>query len=418
MIGRTLSSRYQVTAKLGEGGIGTVYKAFDTNLDRTVAIKVLREENIATAERRLRFVQEAKAASALNHPNIVTVYDIDQDDSTYFLVMEHVVGSPLDQLKSMSPRQRLQLALQIADALSAAHSAGIVHRDVKPHNIMVTTGGLVKVLDFGLAKLVQRGDSTDPEATQTMQNQGCETAFMGTIAYVSPEQAEGRSVDSRSDIFSFGLVLYEMLVGRHPFVAESVISTLSGILNRRPQPLPSEIPHDVQQIVYRCLQKNPDQRFQTMKDVKIALERYLDQSSSIAASNQDSKHGIAVLPFVNLNRDPEGEFFSDGLTEELIATLSQSEGLRVISQTSISRFKNIAEDVWDLGGSLGVTAIVEGSVRRVDKRWRIAARLIDVVRGHNLWSQQFDRDVADILAIQEELAKGIVQALSSKLASP
>jgi len=285
MIGKTLG-HYQITEKLGEGGMGLVYKAQDLHLDRFVALKILPPEKVADPERKRRFVQEAKSASALNHPNIIHVYDIDQSEGTDFIAMEYVDGKTLDEL---TPRKGLRLgdtlryAAQIADALAAAHSAGIVHRDLKPANVMVTDKGLVKVLDFGLAKLTEPVESDEFMATETLQPHTEEGTIVGTVAYMSPEQAEGKKVDARSDIFSLGSVLYEMVTGQKAFQGTSKMSTLAAILHQEPKPVSAVmqvIPADLEKLINRCLRKDPARRIQHMDDVKLALDELKEDSEA------------------------------------------------------------------------------------------------------------------------------------------
>ncbi|MGA2147990.1 MAG: serine/threonine-protein kinase [Bryobacteraceae bacterium] len=281
MVGRIIS-HYEIIEKLGEGGMGVVYKAQDTHLDRSVAIKVLPPEMVADPERKRRFIQEARAASALRHPNIVTIYDIDQHDGADYIAMEYIPGRTLDQLigrKGLRLGEALKYGVQIADALSRAHAAGIVHRDLKPGNIMVDEHGLVKVLDFGLAKLTEPTPGLD-ESTRTIKPTTEEGTIVGTVAYMSPEQAEGKPLDARSDIFSFGAMLYEMLSGRRAFQKDSKISTLAAVLTQEPGPLPDEIPRDLEQVVIRCLRKDPARRYQHMDDVKVALQELKEDSES------------------------------------------------------------------------------------------------------------------------------------------
>jgi serine/threonine protein kinase/tetratricopeptide (TPR) repeat protein len=282
MIGRTIS-HYEITEKLGEGGMGVVYKARDSHLKRFVALKVLPPEKVTDPERKQRFVQEARSASALNHPNIVTVYDIDQSDGIDFIAMEYVEGKTLDGLigrKGMKLNEALKYAVQIADALAKAHAAGIVHRDLKPGNVMVTADGRVKVLDFGLAKLMETAP-VGPEDTTLTERQSTELGvIVGTASYMSPEQAEGKKVDARSDIFSFGSVLYEMLTGRRAFRRDSQALTLAAVLHLEPPPLPAETPQELDRVVARCLRKDPARRFQTMADLKVILEELKEESDS------------------------------------------------------------------------------------------------------------------------------------------
>ena len=282
MIGQTLG-HYRIEAKLGEGGMGVVYKARDTHLDRAVAIKVLPQDRVADAERKRRFVQEAKSASALNHPYILHIYDIDVAERVDYIAMEYVEGRTLDELirsKGLKLNDALKYAMQTADALAAAHAAGIIHRDVKPSNVMVTDTGVVKVLDFGLAKLSDLMEDDASETTRTMRARTEEGTILGTIAYMSPEQAEGRKLDSRSDIFSFGSVLYEMITGRRAFQGETRLSTLSAIVHKEPSPLPEATPPEIGKIILRCLRKDPARRYQTMADLKVALEDLHEETRS------------------------------------------------------------------------------------------------------------------------------------------
>jgi len=283
---------YRIESKLGEGGMGVVWKARDIDLNRFVALKVLPPEKLGDPDRRRRFVQEAKAASALNHPNIITIYDISrtgpEEHAADFIAMEFVNGKALDQLiprKGLRLNEVLKYAIQVADALAAAHGAGIVHRDLKPGNVMVNENGLVKVLDFGLAKLTERATSGDFIRTETIAEaqKTAEGVIVGTVSYMSPEQAEGKNVDARSDVFSFGALLYEMLTGRRAFQGDSKMSTLAAILNREPEPVETivpEVPREVSRIVQRCLRKQPDRRTHSMIDVKLALEEIKEEWES------------------------------------------------------------------------------------------------------------------------------------------
>ena len=284
---------YQILGKLGEGGMGIVYQARDIHLDRFVAIKVLPPDMVADPERRARFVQEAKAASALRHPNIVTIHDVARDAGHDFIVMEYVAGKTLGQLigrRCLKLKDAVRYAIQTADALACAHSAGIVHRDVKPSNIMVDDHGVVRMLDFGLAKLT-RAEPGEDESTRTMGPKTEEGTIVGTASYMSPEQAEGKPVDARSDVFSFGAVLYEMLCGHRAFTGESPLSTLTAILNRDPAPLGDEVPRDLERIVARCLRKDPARRWHSMADVKVALEEVKEESDSgrLAAAEKPAR---------------------------------------------------------------------------------------------------------------------------------
>ena len=277
-------AHYQIVEKLGEGGMGIVYKAKDTHLDRMAALKILPPEKTSDPERKRRFIQEAKAASALNHPSIITIYDIGADGDVDFIAMEYVSGRSLDALiprQGMRTAEVLRIAVQMADALAAAHAAGIIHRDLKPGNIMVSDSGLVKVLDFGLAKLTEKSGIGQGEATETLAAAPTEEGkILGTIAYLSPEQAQGLKLDPRSDIFSFGAVLYEMLTGHRAFRGETKVSTIAAILNREPEPLADTTPRELDRIVQRCLRKDPARRFQTMADLRVVLEELKEESDS------------------------------------------------------------------------------------------------------------------------------------------
>ena len=286
MIGRMLG-HYEVLEKLGEGGMGVVYKARDTHLDRFVAIKVLPAEKVSDPQRKARFVQEAKAASALNHPNIITIHDVASQEGCDFIVMEYVAGKTLDEIiprKGMKLGEALRIAVQMADALARAHVAGIVHRDLKPSNVMVDEHGLVKILDFGLAKLTEQIQGEDSATAATADLGGKpiteEGVIVGTVSYMSPEQAEGKKVDARSDIFSFGSLLYEMVTGRQAFHGDTKLSTLAAIINKETEALPADIPHDLERVTSRCLRKDPARRFQTMADLKVALEELKEESDS------------------------------------------------------------------------------------------------------------------------------------------
>ena len=295
LLGQQLGS-YQIFSLLGAGGMGVVYKARDTRLKRSVAIKVLPADSVSDPERKRRFIQEARAASALNHPNIITIYDIGSEGGIDFVVMEYVAGKTLDQLiprKGMRLNETLKLAVQMADALAKAHSAGIVHRDLKPGNVMVTEAGLVKVLDFGLAKLTEVRRATK-ERRARREPQTETGTIVGTVSYMSPEQAEGKKIDARSDIFSFGAVLYEMVTGQKAFQGDSKMSTLAAILKQEPKPISQVIPgipRELEKIINRCLRKNRDGAFKHMDDLKVALEEMKEESDSGALAETPPELG-------------------------------------------------------------------------------------------------------------------------------
>jgi TolB-like protein/Tfp pilus assembly protein PilF/predicted Ser/Thr protein kinase len=376
---------YEILAPIGTGGTGEVWKARDTRLDRIVAIKLLKGHTA-------RFEQEARAIAALNHPHICQIYDVGPD----YLVMEFVEGQPL--CGPLPVEDAVRLSGQIAEAMAEAHRKGILHRDLKPANILQTRAG-VKVLDFGLAKLETPSDA---DATQTMEG-----TIMGTAAYMSPEQAQGRPLDERSDIFSFGAVLYELLSGNRPFTGGSIAEVLSAVL--RDEPAPLNAPEAVAAIVRRCLAKRPAARFQSMEEVKAAL----DQTRQVT----DLPHSpsIAVLPFANMSGDKEQEYFSDGLAEEIINALVKIPGLKVIARTSAFAFKGQNTDIRKIAETLGVANVLEGSVRRSGKRIRVTAQLITAADGSHLWSERYDRELADVFAVQDEISAAIAGALNTKL---
>jgi serine/threonine protein kinase len=418
MIGQRLL-HYEIVEKLGEGGMGVVYKARDTHLDRFVAVKVLPPEKVADTERKRRFVQEAKAASALNHPNIITIYDISSDAGRLFIAMEHVAGKTLDKLiprNGMQLSEALKVAAQIADALARAHQAGIIHRDLKPANIMVDAHGLVKVLDFGLAKLTEGGISAD-SATVTIGARTDEGAVVGTAAYMSPEQARGEKVDARTDLFAFGAVLYQMLTGRQAFPGSSTAVIFEAVLNRRPaalRMLSPQTPVHLEEIVDKALEKDRTLRYQSAAHLCADLERLRNTLSAPAAARPEQA-SIVVLPFENLSPDPDNAFFADGLTEELIADLSKIRALRVISRTSAMHYKGTTKPLPAIARELNVRHVLEGSVRRAGNSLRITAQLIDAATDAHLWAEKYAGTLDDVFDLQERLSRRIVEGLKVAL---
>jgi len=381
---------YEIASAIGAGGMGEVYRARDTRLNRDVAIKVLSAQHAIDAERRRRFEQEARAVAALNHPNICQIYDIGPD----YLVLELVDGREL--AGPVPSADVVRLGVQIADALRAVHSRGILHRDLKPSNVFVTKSGDAKLLDFGIAKL-RDGDT---RAAHTIDG-----AVIGTVAYMSPEQAQGKPVDARSDIFSFGALLYELISGRRAFRGDTDAEAFGALLRDEPPRL--DAPAALERVVRKCLQKDPSQRFQTAGELVAALQPL--------ASPASRGPSIAVLPFENMSGDKENEYFSDGLAEEIINTLAQIPGLKVIARTSAFAFKGKHDDVRRIAEALGVTTVLEGSVRRAGNRLRVTAQLITAADGSHLWSERYDRDLTDIFAIQDEIAAAIARTLEVKL---
>jgi serine/threonine protein kinase/Tfp pilus assembly protein PilF len=419
---------YEILALLGAGGMGEVYKARDTRLQRIIALKILPAEKVADADRKKQFLVEAQAASRLNHPNIVVIHDISEQDGVCFIAMEYVAGKTLEEMIAgggVPMKDAMKYAAEIADALAAAHGAGIIHRDLKPANIMITKDGRAKLLDFGLAKLAEPAMALGNETASLSYATG---TLVGTPAYMSPEQVEGRKLDARTDVFSYGLVLYEMFSGQRAFRGETPISILAAILHEEPRGLREvrgEISGSVEQTVARCLRKDPAQRFQTMVEVKRTLTEALslgaDATSGVTAASLSTEaeiRSIAVLPFANLSADKENEYFSDGLAEEIINALTKIPELRVIARTSAFAFRGTEKDLRSIAEKLRVGTILEGSVRSAGKRIRVTAQLIQVSDESNLWSERYDREMTDIFAIQDDISMAIANALKVTFAAP
>ncbi len=380
--------------------MGEVWKARDTRLNRIVAVKRLKGPHTT------RFEQEARAIAALNHPHICQIFDIGPD----YLVLEYIDGQPLLSQAKPGPlevEEAVRLARQIAEALDAAHRKGVVHRDLKPANILVTAEGSVKLLDFGLAKQVALSGETANDETGTIEG-----TVMGTVAYMAPEQAAGKPLDARSDVFSFGAVFYELLSGRQAFRGENAISTMAAILHTEPRPV--DAPAALQQILKRCLAKVPAARYQTMAEVLEALREAFRKAAQTEMPAQPQP-SIAVLPFANIGADNENEYFSDGLAEEIINFLAQIPGLKVTARTSAFAFRGKEQDIRKIASALGVASILEGSVRRSGNRIRVTAQLINAADGYHLWSQRYDREMADLFDLQDEIAQAIASALQVKL---
>ena len=429
MVGGTLA-HYEVLELLGSGGMGTVYRARDSKLGRDVALKVLPEGFAEDRERLARLEREARLLAALNHPNIAAIYSLEEVDRTRFLVLELVEGEPLDRRLTAGPlkvQESLEIARQIAEALDAAHRRGIIHRDLKPANIMVSDEGRVKVLDFGLAKTYEASDGhgRDLSHSPTITVGGTEFGvILGTAAYMSPEQARGKALDKRTDTWSFGCVLYEVLTGQKAFDGETVSDALAAILKDDPDwgALPPNLPGAVQALLGRCLQKESDRRLHEMVDARLEIEDALvvwrasdrvgGQPAMPAESAQSARpeiSSIAVLPLANLSGDKEQEYFSDGMTEALITDLAKIRALKVISRTSVMRYKGSDASLPAIASELGVDAIVEGSVLRAGDEVRITAQLIDAASDTHLWADSYDRDMTNILSLQREVAQAIVR---------
>ncbi|MGI9069590.1 MAG: protein kinase domain-containing protein [Pyrinomonadaceae bacterium] len=476
----TKLGRYEIRSKIGEGGMGEVYLAEDTQLGRRVAIKLLPPQTTSDEHARKRLVREARAVATLDHPNICSVYEVGEADGRSFIAMQYIEGETLDtklKRKSLDLKESLAIASQIADALAEAHTHGIIHRDIKPSNVIVTLRGQAKVMDFGLAKVIQQAQAIEREAdTETLLS--TPGAIMGTVPYMSPEQVRGESLDARSDIFSFGVVLYEMLSGQQPFASKSSAATASAVLTHEPPPLArycANVPEELQRIVRKCLEKDRERRCQTMRDVALDLENVLRENGS-AQDIQHSSHeqqvtgaaaetadrsgkwrdpftswrallaaalgvtlivaallytrrfrgvpatvappeikSLAVLPLDNLSGDPAQDYFAVGMTEALITGLAKISALRVISRTSVMQYKGTRKTVPEIARELNVDAIIEGSVQRAGERVQITAQLIQAATERHLWVQTYERDLKDVLSLQNEVAGTIAREIQIKL---
>jgi eukaryotic-like serine/threonine-protein kinase len=420
MIGQVIS-HYRVIEKLGGGGMGVVYKAEDTRLDRFVALKFLPDELAHDRQAMERFRREAKAASALNHPNICTIYEIDEQNGIAFIAMEFLEGVALEHLIHGQPVEldrMLGISVEIADALAAAHSKNIIHRDIKPANVFVSGSGHAKVLDFGLAKMAVSGDKDGETAALSLTQAGM---AMGTLPYMSPEQLRGQRVDHRTDIFSMGAVFYEMATGQRPFPGGTGMEISSAILRDTPKAvteLRAEVPSGVQRIIERCLAKEPTERYASARELREAVERVRREVSSGVrgvSAPAGGEASIAVLPFTNMSADPENEFFADGITEEIINALTKIDELRVAARTSAFSFKGKHVDLRIVGERLNVKTVLEGSVRKAGSRIRIMAQLVNVADGYHLWSERYDRELKDIFEVQDEIAGAIADRLKVAL---
>lgn len=458
MIGQTLS-HYRILDRIGAGGMGVVYRARDEHLKRDVALKILPTGTLAEDASRQQFRREAQALSKLNHPNIATIFDFDTQAGTDFLVMEFVAGETLSdriQAGALPDKEIARLGEQMAEGLAAAHKEGLLHRDIKPANLRVTPEGRLKILDFGLAKL--RSTPGGTTMTESLHDVGL---VAGTLPYMAPEQLQGQRLDERVDLHAAGAVLYEMACGRRAFPQETPTALAGAILAQAPaspREVNAKLSADLERIILKCLEKNPDDRYQSARELAVDLRHAANPTGTprmyhtgsmprrapiaviagVAAAllavalvimlnvggvRERVRHGrsleitpaLAVLPLVNLSGDPEGEYFSDGMTDELITRLGQVSALRVIARSSVMQFKGTRKSLGEIGKALNVRMVVEGSVARARDRVRISAHLVDVKTGRTLWTESYERDYANVLGVQSEVAQSVVRRLEVRL---
>jgi serine/threonine-protein kinase len=452
---------YEIMAPLGAGGMGEVYRARDTRLDRDIAIKVLPDAMARDPQALARFEREAKAVAALSHPNILAVYDVGRDEDISYVVMELLEGETLRSRinrSALPSRKAVEVGTAIADGLSAAHARGVIHRDLKPENIFLTADGHVKILDFGLARSTGavQGTTHDLASSPTMTIETRPGAIIGTLCYMAPEQIRALATDARTDIFAFGCVMYEMLTGRRAFLGETAADTMTAILKDEPTSIrtaSSGVGLELERLIDRCLEKRPEQRFQSATDLAFSLRSLASHTAHLSVAARSSSprlvragvpvvllgailagvwvvqrefrktahdtrekiDSLAVLPLENVSRDAEQEYFVDGMTEALISDLAKIGGLKVISRTSVMRYKATTKALPEIAKELNVDAVVEGSVQRAGDRVRITAQLIHAATDEHLWSESYDRDLRDVLRLQSEVARTIANEIKVTL---
>jgi serine/threonine protein kinase/Flp pilus assembly protein TadD len=413
-------SHYKLIELIGEGGMGVVWRAKDQTLGREVALKVLDTEAASNPERLAMFEHEARAIAALNHPNIVTIYEINRAEDLHFIAMELVQGGSLERLiqpGGLPLKKLLDVAIAVTEAVGAAHKQGITHRDLKPSNIMMSETVRVKVVDFGLAVLSPPEPAHEGEVTSTLTARTDEGFISGTIPYMSPEQVQGLDVDARSDIFSIGVILYEMATGRLPFEGSNTSALIASILRDTPTPvsrLNPQLPLRLHRIIGSCLDKDPQRRWQSAAELRRGLENL---RSDLDEETHSLDRSVAVLPFHDMSPDRDQDYLCEGIAEEIMIALGKVRGLRVVSRTAAFRFKSKEADVEEVGEKLGVSTLLNGSVRKSGDHLRISVELIDAADGFRLWSDRYDCDIKDVFAIQDEIARRVVEALQLTLSA-